>query len=132
MTLVLEVTIPTLPPSVNKVYVPVTVRQKGHKAFNTIRMGRDATDWKSQATLFLPPVRLSDRLYKIVIEVHTDWYQKDGITPKRRDVDNFVKLVTDTVFQRYHQDDKWVFDSRIIKVQNIEKEKVVVRLYGIE
>ena len=128
---VLEVTIPILPPSVNKVYVPVTVRQRGHKAYNSIRMGRDATDWIQQATLFLPPVRLSDTLYRMVLEYHTDWYLKDGVTLKNKDVRNYEKLVTDTIFRRYGLNDKNVWESTVLKVQNQEKEKVVVRLYEL-
>jgi Holliday junction resolvase RusA-like endonuclease len=129
----LEVTIPTLPPSVNKVYVPVTVRTRGHKAYNSIRMGKDAVTWIEQATLFLPPVRLSDTIrYRMVLEYHTDWYLKDGVTLKNKDVRNYEKLVTDTVFRRYGLSDSLVWESVVTKVQNKEKDKVVVRLFEMQ
>jgi len=133
MTLLLEVTIPMLPPSVNRVYMPVHVRpQRGHGGFNTIRMTKEATDWIGQATLFLPPLKLpADQTFRMELSYHSNWFLKDGVTLKNKDVRNYEKLVTDTIFRRYALNDKLVWESLVTKMQDTEKEKVVVKLFTL-
>jgi hypothetical protein len=132
MNLVLEVTIPMLPPSVNKIYAPMIVRsRKGHKGYQSIMLTKEATDWIQQATLFLPPAKLSDnQTYRMETDLYANWFTKTG-TVRIKDARNFDKLITDTVFRRYGLNDCLIWESLITKKQDKEKEKVVVRLYGL-
>lgn len=132
MTLLLEVKIPTLPPSVNAVYAPVSVGPTtSRRGFNTIRMKKEATTWIQQATLFLPPVKLpKDSRFRMELAYHSNWYTKEG-KPKIRDVRNYEKLVSDTIFRRYGLNDCMIWESLVTKIQNMDWEGVVVRLYEI-
>jgi predicted phosphoadenosine phosphosulfate sulfurtransferase len=132
MNLVLEVTIPMLPPSVNKIYAPMIVRgRKGAKGYQSIMLTKEATDWIQQATLFLPPAKLSDnQTYRMEIDLYSNWFTKEG-KPKIKDCRNFEKLITDTVFRRYGLNDCWIWESLVQKVQSPEKDRIVVRLFEI-
>jgi Holliday junction resolvase RusA-like endonuclease len=129
---VLDIKIPTLPPSANAIYAPVTVGStSSRRGFNTITMRKEAITWIQQASLFLPPLRLDDSVtYRMEIEYHANWYTKQGEV-KKKDVRNYEKLVCDTVCRRYSIDDKLVWESLVTKVQDTEKEYVIVRLYAI-
>jgi len=132
LNLVLEVTIPMLPPSVNAIYAPVNVAPtSSRRGFSTIKMRREAVEWIGQAALFLPPCKLgADTTYRMELEYHANWRTKSGEL-KNKDVRNYEKLVTDTVFRRYGLSDKLIWESLVVKVQNEEKEKVVVKLFTL-
>lgn len=127
----LSVKIPTLPPSVNSVYVPISIKSTtSRRGYNTIKMTKEATTWISQATLFLPPVKLPENTqFRMELEYHTDWYYKNG-TLKNKDVRNYEKIITDTIFGRYKLSDRMVWESLVKKVQREGAEFVIVKLFS--
>ena len=113
-----------LPPSTNAIYAP---RRGGHG----IIMRKEAVDWVSQATLFLPPLKLPDDVqYRMELAYYSNWYTKGGKV-KTKDVRNYEKLVTDTVYRRYGLNDSLIWESLVYKVQDADKEKVVVKLFTL-
>jgi Holliday junction resolvase RusA-like endonuclease len=130
---VLDVKIPTLPPSANSIYAPVSVGPTlSKRGFNTITMTKEARVWIEHATLFLPPMRLDDTLrYRMELSYHANWYTKQGEI-RKKDVRNYEKLVCDTVCRRYLLDDKLVWESLVVKVQDDTKEYVMVKLFTLE
>ena len=59
--------------------------------------------------------------FKVTVAIHENWYTKKN-TVKRKDVANREKFLIDSVFEALGIEDKFIFDHRMIKIQDIEKE----------
>jgi Holliday junction resolvase RusA-like endonuclease len=105
--------IPMLPVSMNKLYA-INYRTK------QVYMTPEARQFKSQAKLFVSPfeIKSSDRL-EMKLDVHTDWYFKNG-NPKKSDIQNLIKVVVDMLSERLGFDDSqvWIFTAN--KIQSTE------------
>ena len=66
-----------------------------------------------------PPVKL-----KIKVEIHEDWFTKDGKV-KRKDVANREKFLVDSVFEALGVDDKYIFEHNIIKHQDFKEFSII-------
>ena len=113
-------------PSINHLY-----GQKGHIKFLTkeARIIRNNIR-ASIISKINPKIRISDFEYKklkLLVEVNEDWHNKNK-SVKRSDIANREKFLIDSVFSALGLDDKYIFDHRMIKVQN-EKEFTKVNIY---
>ena len=68
---------------------------------------------------------LNDGL-KVVVEVHENWFTKKGEV-KRMDISNREKFLIDSVFDALGIDDKYIFENKMLKVQD-EKEFAVIKI----
>ena len=64
--------------------------------------------------------------YEIVVEVHDNWYTKDGRI-KKADLSNKEKFLVDSIFCALEIDDKQIFKHTMIKKQS-DKEFAVVTI----
>lgn len=105
--------LPFLPISMNKLY-GINYRTK------SVYMMNDARNFKNKCKLCIGnfPVEPEDRL-RFSIEVHTDWFFKNGRV-KKADIHNLIKVVVDSVSERLGFDDSQVFSFSANKIQSTE------------
>lgn len=58
---------------------------------------------------------------KVITKIYENWYNQDG-TIKKKDVANREKFLIDSVFKGLEIDDKYIFESVLIKVQSDEEK----------
>ena len=78
-------------------------------------------------TFFCP--NLNDGL-RIEVEIHENWFSKKG-SVLRKDVANREKFLIDAVFEALDIDDKYIFEHKLIKVQDLE-EYSLIKLEGMK
>jgi len=61
-----------------------------------------------------------ERQLKVRVEVHEDWYCKNGAV-KRKDVSNREKFLIDTVFEALDLEDKFIWEHEMAKIQSDEE-----------
>ena len=123
----LTITIPSLPPSCNSMY---DVLYSAH----AIRLKPEARRWVTAASAFMGPCKefKDSGLYEVLVEYRGQWFQKGKPDePKTKDVRNYEKLITDTVFKRYGVNDKRIWKSTVEKVE-AEDEEVIYRIWRLE
>lgn len=105
--------IPLLPTSMNKLYA-INYRTR------SVYMTPEARNFKSQAKMFIKPysVGKNDKL-SFSLDVHTDWYFKNG-NLRKADIQNLIKVVVDAVSERLGFDDSQVFSFSANKIQSTE------------
>lgn len=68
---------------------------------------------------------------KVSIEIHSNWYNKDG-TIKKRDLANLEKFITDSIFENLEEmDDKQIFELRMKKIQS-DKEFAIIKIQELD
>ena len=67
---------------------------------------------------------LDGKKLKVAIEVHEDWYCKNG-SVKRKDISNREKFLVDAIFDSVDGDDKFIFEHTMKKVQDTEEFAIV-------
>lgn len=67
---------------------------------------------------------LEDSKLKVTVEIHEDWFCKNG-SVKKKDVANREKFLIDSVFGALGLDDKFIFEHNIFKVQDTEEFAIV-------
>ncbi len=72
---------------------------------------------------------LNDGL-KIEVEIHENWFSKTGKV-LRKDIANREKFLIDSVFEALGIDDKYIFEHKLIKVQDSE-EYSLIKIGGIK
>lgn len=72
---------------------------------------------------------LAQNKLKITVEIHEDWYYKNGEIA-RKDISNREKFLTDAVFDALGIDDKIIFENTYKKVQS-DQEKAVIEILVI-
>lgn len=65
-----------------------------------------------------------DQELDIIIEIHEDWYTKKGKV-KQKDIANREKFLVDAVFQYLELDDRFIFNHKMIKVQDNEEYAII-------
>ncbi len=68
--------------------------------------------------------RLWDVKLKVVVEIHEDWFTKKGDI-KKKDISNREKFLIDSVFEALGLDDKFIFEHKMIKVQDIDEFAII-------
>ncbi len=119
--------IPFKTPTVNHLY------GRHSKGFMFVK--QEAKDLKEEIrkivlkdiSLIIP--NLNDGL-KIEVEIHENWYSKKG-TVLRKDIANREKFLIDAVFDALGIDDKYIFEHKLIKVQDSE-EYSLIKIGGIK
>ena len=113
------VEVPGLPLSVNKAYRGRRFKTKeltSYKAFVGSHMGNMHT----------PVGKLSVE----VDLISDDWMCKNG-NVKKRDIDNCLKTLLDSIFSCLDTDDSYIWDLKVRKVDG-PIQKTVVRIYELE
>ena len=127
----LTLTFPTLPPSVNTHYQFHSRIVKGRVRMR-VHLSQEASRWKQQAALLMPPKRLHDDwLYRVEILLVGRWLDKTGL-PLVKDCRNHGKLVVDAVFERYRLNDKLVWHDTVLKRHDEGEERVEFRMWRYE
>ncbi len=67
---------------------------------------------------------------KVEVEIHENWFCKNG-SVARKDIANREKFLIDAVFDAIGIDDKYIFEHRLIKVQDSE-EYSLIKIGGIK
>ena len=73
---------------------------------------------------------LQDKHLKVYIEIHEDWFFKNG-KPKQADIANREKFMVDSIFKGLGIDDRWVWEIKMKKVDD-GKEFSIVRIEEYE
>ena len=114
-------------PTVNHLY--------GRRAGGFMFVKQEAMDLKKEIKqivykslpFFCP--NLNDGL-RIEVEIHENWFSKKG-SVLRKDVANREKFLIDAVFEALDIDDKYIFEHKLIKVQDLE-EYSLIKLEGMK
>ncbi len=119
--------IPFKTPTVNHLY--------GRHAKGFMFVKQEAKDLKEEIrkivlkdiSLIIP--NLNDGL-RVEVEIHENWYSKKR-TVLRKDIANREKFLIDSVFDALGIDDKYIFEHKLIKVQDSE-EYSLIKIGGIK
>ena len=132
------IAIATKTPSVNQVYGTFVIPSKIKGKRPTIIRGMK-TEFKNvkkeiERQLFSINTSKFDK-YKekksfVTLGVHGNWHNKDG-SVKKKDIANYEKFITDTVFEYLGLKDQFIFKYYLIKVQS-ETEGFVLDIDFIE
>lgn len=71
-----------------------------------------------------------DNGLKVTVEVHEDWFTKEGKV-KKKDIANREKFLIDSVFNSLGIDDKFIFEHHLWKVQNDLEEFSIIKIEEI-
>ena len=115
----LTVELPGLPLSVNKAY-------RGRR-FKT----KELTQYKAFVGSYVDCI--NSPVGKLSVEVDLiadDWMCKNG-NVKKRDIDNCLKTLLDSIFSCLDTDDSYIWDLKVRKIDGPEA-KTVVRIYELE
>jgi Holliday junction resolvase RusA-like endonuclease len=105
--------IPLLPPSMNKLYA-INYRTR------SVYMTPEAREFKTKMKLFITSMPIdSTKKLSLKLDVHTDWYFKNG-KPKKSDIQNLIKVVVDALSERLGFDDSLIWSFTANKVQSNE------------
>ena len=69
---------------------------------------------------------LDGKKLKVTIEIHEDWYCKNG-TVKRKDISNREKFLVDAIFDSVDWEDKFIFEHTMKKIQD-KKEFAIIKI----
>lgn len=119
--------IPSVPESVNSLY---------QVFFHTkqVKLKPELLIWKSEAKQWMPPLPFkigAEDCMSLAIECVTGWKYKNGKW-KKQDVSNMIKLIEDSVAEKYGYCDSQNFEVKITKVHDDTKNRVNVRLERYE
>ena len=116
----IKCTLPSLPPSHNRLYVVNHIQRK-------VYLSDDARRWKSKMMLLVPRFDIADSsLLRIDYVAYYAWLHHNG---KRRKLDasNFMKLLHDTVCAKLGVDDSRVSEGSFASVDSVgEKVDIVM------
>lgn len=111
------ITIPFKTPSVNHLHN----YWHGH-----VSLSKEARELKKVIAELIPPLEVKGRKLKIAIYMHEDWMCRNGEV-SRKDMDNRTKFLIDAVFDALGEDDKYIFEEHIFKVQdNISESSIIM------
>ena len=112
--------IPFKTPTVNTMYATFNGNRVKSKEAN--QLSKEVGD----IVLNTPTIIIEGKL-KVSIEIHSNWYNKDG-TIKKRDIANLEKFITDSIFNHLEDmDDKQIFKLVMNKVQS-DKEYALIKI----
>ena len=115
--------LPCLPITVNQAFATFRGRRittREYKAFNELveKLIPDGMpDWGNFTTL------------SVVIEFYSEtWFTKKGV--RKRDVDNFIKPLLDSIFKHFDIDDSQIFDLKASK--KFGPDRTVVKIFHLD
>jgi hypothetical protein len=115
--------IPSCPSSVNALYnVLFSLRR--------IELKPECLLWKSQAKQFMPQFKGTGKFLRLEAVFYYPMFYKNGKL-KKRDSSNMIKLLQDSIAERYGLDDKFITEGSWSAI-NSEDEKVTVILSEVE
>lgn len=65
-----------------------------------------------------------DKPLRVIVEVHEDWFCKNG-SVKKKDISNREKFLIDSIFDALGLDDKFIFEHQMKKIQSTEEKAVI-------
>ena len=118
----IEILIPFRTPSINKLYW-----HRGNMKILT-KEARELREKIQKIVLdSIEGIIFDDtKEYEIVVEIHENWYTKDGRI-KKVDISNREKFLVDSIFKSLEIDDKQIFKHTMIKKQS-DKEFAIVTI----
>ena len=120
-------TIPGIGISMNCAYSPI--------GRGKLVMVKRARDFKEKVITFTPyfKVDVARRpLFSFESLIYDNWYTKSGDKLLRKDIQNLLKILIDSVMYKIGLDDSSIWDCSIRKVQETNNPKIIVRLRVLE
>lgn len=126
----IEIKIPGHPPSVNNLFMTIGKRRIKSMEYR---------DWESavQKAIFKHPERVSmkkykDRLYKLeIFVVKNSWFCQNG-KPIIKDTPNFIKALEDAVCRFTGWDDRYNYETRVRKLEEVNADDhTIARFYFV-
>ncbi len=119
----MEIKIPFKTPTVNLMYA--TFRGNRVKSKEAKILSKEVGE-----IVINSPTEIIKGELKVSIEVHSNWYNKDG-TIKKRDIANLEKFITDSIFEHLDEmDDKQIFKLVMNKIQS-DQEFAIIKIEAI-
>jgi len=121
----IKIVIPFKTPSINHLH--------GHNKFGAFYLKPEAKELRKKIFDLVKIAnveKLKDEKLKVVVEIHENWFCKNG-SVKRVDIANREKFLVDSVFGALELDDKFIFDHTMKKIQS-KDEKALIKIYGIK
>jgi len=114
--------IPLLPPSVNHSLIPLWYQKR-------LIPHKDVVKFKREAKGYMPPMVFKvDKLLKIDIEYHGQFYNKSNGRVKMKDGSNMDKVLIDAVSEHIGVDDRYIWHWQGKKVHNNERSFTLVNI----
>ena len=66
---------------------------------------------------------------KVEVEIHENWFTKKGLVA-RKDIANREKFLIDAIFDAIGIDDKFIFEHRLLKIQD-EEEFALIKISAL-
>lgn len=117
-----DFTIPSLPPSMNKVYQ--IIRLPGQPL--RVEMTPEVRRWKTEAKEWIPKLTATADSFTFRIDAvfHYNWYYKNG-KMRKFDTQNLMKVLIDAVAEKNGIDDSYVKSGGWSSVHSTDKEFIV-------
>lgn len=120
----IEIKIPFKTPTINHLY--------WHRG-NMKIMTKEARDLKEKIIAIVEKEVTKEQyeniakmgLLKVEVEIHENWWTKDGKNVKKKDISNREKFLIDSIFDALDTDDRFIFEHTMRKVQSKEEFAVV-------
>lgn len=122
----MKVIIPFKTPTVNHIYFTWNNRRILTKKARDLK--KEIKDIVQKNTCGLYDI--TDQKLKVITKIYEDWYCKNG-SVKKKDIANREKFLIDSVFDALDLDDKFIFEHKMIKIQNTKEEKAVIEIKAI-
>ena len=114
----------TPPPSLNDARIAISLKRKGARIIDApiLREWKTTTEMELLASGLEIPDWIAEKVnkrepLKFEVKWHGQHWFKNG-KPKRRDLDNRIKFLMDMVFKFIGQDDSYVFNLLLTKVES--------------
>ncbi len=116
----IEVTIPFKTPTINQMYA--TFRGHRIKSKEARQLGKEVKE-----IVYNQPFKKIEGELQVTIDIYSNYYNKNG-TIKRKDIANYEKFITDSVFENLEDmDDKQIFKIIMNKIHSVQ-EKAIIKI----
>lgn len=121
----IKIKIPFKTPSVNHLYGHYHGRMYLRPDAKKLRQEIIQLCDKSQA------MSLVSTKLKVTVEIYENWHTKStGV--RRVDISNREKFLIDSVFEGLGLDDKWIFEQKLIKREDLENEYSIIQIEELQ
>ena len=130
----LEIKLNHLPPSANKLYEK-TIRKnfKTGKHFLNVNTHDDVEIFRGRFIKALREMKITEiqpkQLISVVIELYSDTWLNQDKTPKKRDSDNMIKSLMDSLEIGTRYPDEMAYEHHLFKLHG--KEQTILTIYAI-
>lgn len=112
----IKIELPFKTPTINHLY--------WHKGTYKI-MKTEAKNLQKKIKEIVGKIEVREVPLKVQTFIYEDWYFKNGKVAKK-DVANREKFLIDSLFKALGVDDKFIFESRLVKVQSKDMERAII------